>query len=247
LSVSGGISTGAFSRNFSKLLIGDATGKVHLLELNNNDDSSDAESETTNAPFLASAILGRGSKVLVSHPEPHCAPFRVKKPKVIIPHPEPPPPADFGLKAEDEEEETAQDIAQSYISEGKLAMHGGIGAVQSHNYAKTGLFRKEAHEDNDPTLPLLPHYQAKQQYEIQRQDDRLKLPCLPQITSSDQSLHERNLSVDLDFAQLSLSEELKRDGVDLDFEPAKNFEYELLPSFSIFKMPKKHQKRTHNI
>ena len=123
-------------------MVGDATGKVHLLEFDDDDDRSDAESETTSAPFLVSAILGKGSNVLVSHPEPHYAPLRVKKPKVIIPHPEPPPPADFKLEAEDEELETAQDIAQSYISEGALAIYDAIGAIQSHNYAKTAFFEK---------------------------------------------------------------------------------------------------------
>lgn len=247
MSVSGGITAGAFSKNFSKLLLGDATGKVHLLGI---DEGSDEESGPTNAPHSSSAVLAKGSDVLITNPEDHYASaILAKRPKVIIPHPEPPPPAGLGLDVE--EEMTSQDMAQYYIDEGQLAMHPdpAIGAIQGPNYAETLLFRKEAHENDDPALPLLPGYQVKQRYQSQSQEERLKLPSLREVASSDQSLHERNMSLDFNFSGLSLStqEELVRDGVDLDFEPAQDFNIELLPRFSVFKEHKKQRKQTHNI
>jgi hypothetical protein len=278
LSVSGGITAGAFSNNFSQLLIGDATGKVHLLGVDEDSDEKSEQSRpdslsisgvsgsdnldpngsgtcstaSKSVPRQTSAILAKGSNILIANPEDRHAPtVLAKKPKLLIAHPEPPPPAEFGLDDEDEDEGiTARDLARQYLEEGQLKMHPdpAIGAVQGPNYMETSFFLKEAHENNDPTLPLLPEYQVKQRYQIQSQEERLELPCLPEVTSSDRSLHEKNMSLDLDFSRLALStqEELVRDGVDLDFEPAHDFDFELCPRFSVFKEHKKQQKRINN-
>jgi hypothetical protein len=253
LSISGVITAGAFSENYSKLLIGDATGKVHLLGLDDEDDedphdNSENKSIITNRLDHASAVLAKGSQLVIPSLESfYPSTVLVKKPKVIIPHPEPPPPPGFGIHIEGGKA-TAQEMAKFYVIEGQLQIHPNraVGAIQGPNYAETRLFRREAHENNDPNQPLISQYKAKQRYEIQSQVNWLKLSFLPKVISSDPLLHERNLKLDLDFSRLSLStqKELKQDGVDLDFEPAEGFDYELLPSLSIFKDNMKHQKRT---
>lgn len=251
MSVSGGISAGAFSKNYSKLLIGDATGKVHLLEV---DDSDPNDSTPTKKPLRDSRtpaqipeLLGRSkdsgpTKTLQGSGLPE------KRPKVIIPHPQPDPPPDF---EQEENELTAQEMALQYLEEGHLTMHSdpGIGAVQGPNYAETLLYCYEAHKGADGTLPLLPEWQAKQRYEVQSREEDLKLPRLPAVKSSNQSQHAQNLSLDFEFSRLSLitQQDLIRDGVDLDFEPDQKFDFELLPRSQVFKERKARQKRTHNI
>jgi hypothetical protein len=250
--VSGSIAAGAFSKNFSKLLIGDATGKVHLLEIDDEDpDESPAEEpewklKPTNLRHQASAILAKGPNVVISHPDSSVV-ISTRKPKVIIAHPEPPLPAGFAFEA-NEDELTAQEMAHLYLNEGQLIVNPDrrIGAIQGPNYAETLLYRNEAHENNDGTLPLLPEWQAKQRYDVQSRTEELKLQCLPEVKSSDASLHTKNQSLEFNFSQLSLStqQELKRDRIDLDFEPLQRFDYELTPRFEMFK---KHKKRTHSI
>ena len=249
------ITAGAFSTNFSKLVIGDATGKVHLLEVDETVDDLEECSETPPKRILdhASAILGQRLEVLLSKPgTQNQSGAIVRKPKVLIPHPEPPSPGGFGFDVEDDEVIMAQHMAEEFLQEGYLTMHPepAIGPLQGPNYAETGLFLKVAHENGDPFLPLLPEWEAQQRWVTQSEEEqRLRLPCLPQVASSDRALHERNMNLDLDFARLSLSAqaELMRDGVDLDFEPAQDFDYEISPRSSIFKEHKKHQKRTHNM
>lgn len=228
-----------------------------MLELNNNSDDDSGPATThwgsgipAKMPKVIPPQSARGASESGPANIPRGSGIRARKPKVIIPHPEPPPPAGFGLET-DEEEPTAQDMAQIYLDEGQLKVHPdrGIGAVQGPNYAETLLFRYEAHEDNDGTSPLLPEWQAKQRYEVQSQEESLNLPYLPVVKNSDPELHAKNMSLDLDFSRLSLStqNELRRDGVDLGFEPERNFDYELLPRFEMFKKQNRLQKRTHNM
>ena len=171
-----------------------------------------------------------------------------RRPKVIIPHPQPDPPADF---EREESQLTAQELALQYLEEGHLTMHPdpSIGAVQGPNYAETLLFCYEAHEGAEGSLPLLPEWQAKQRSEIQSREEHLRLPRLPKVKTSNRSQHAQNLSLDFEFARLSLAaqQELIRDGVDLDFEPDTKFGFELLPRAAVFKERKVRQKRTHNI
>ena len=251
LSVSGVITAGAFSSNFSNLLIGDATGKVHLLETHEHDNDIEefGHGNYGIAPYSASTSLARRSEVFV--PETHYKyNFLVRRPMALIHHPQPSPPEGF-RKAEEAEEATAHDIASDYLKKGFLTMHPdpGIGPIQGPNYAETGLFLNLAHECNDPALPLLPEWRAERRFVIQDEEPQLRFVCLPRIDSSGQSVHENNMSLDLDFFRLSLSTqaELVRGGVDLDFEPAQDFDYELSPRLSIFKCHKNHKGRTLNM
>jgi hypothetical protein len=217
LEVSGGITVGAFSRDFSKLLIGDATGKVHVLAYDDSDldeedqGSSKPRSKTTPSPGSGSCALRKAFS---------------KRPKVIIPHPEPPPPLQSESEiAVESVERSGQELAWEFLFEGRLVLHPdpAIGAVQGPNYAETNLYRLEAHEEGDASKPLLPEFQAKQQHEKSRTTKIIEFPELPPVQCSDLALHARNVALDLT---------LEREGVDLDWD--HRFEKEPTPRFAIF-------------
>lgn len=224
MSLSGGISAGAFSQDFSKLLIGDATGKIHLLEINDDEPPGDnsipsgravgAQPASQDLRGFAATLAARSAK---------------KVPKVIIPHPELAPPAGFG--SEMEADLSAQDMARAYLEEGQITLHPDrrIGAVQGPNYAETRFYRHEAHEDHDGMKPLLPSWQARQQSKIQERVDRLTLPRLPSVKSSSSAGHEENTRMDFDFSKLSTETqaELERDRIDLGFDIEYKFDFEL--------------------
>jgi len=173
LEVSGGITAGTFSRDYSKLLIGDATGKVHLLGF----DDSDMEEE----------------------PPDQCNTAGLKRPKVIRPHREPPPPKHSEAEeALEDLEKTGQELAVEFIREGRLSLHSdpGVGAVQGPNYAETNYFRLEAHEESDASKPLLPEFQAVQRYETSQDGHSSELPKIPPVQCSNLVLHSRNLALD---------------------------------------------------
>jgi len=213
LSVSGGVSSGAFSRDFSKLLIGDSTGKVHLLEIDRDDLDDDTPQE-------------RAPRREIEKTTPWLPKISGRKvpPRVIIPHREPTPPIDEVKRTTGE---TANEMGRVFLEEGQLRIHPDrrVGAVQGPNYAETMLYRFDAHEDNDCTRPLLPSIQNCQQYEIV-QRHTLHLPSLPLVSSSSQKRHARNVKLDLD---LSVAEQqrLEGDGIDLNFEPNSDFKYEM--------------------
>jgi len=223
LTVTGGISAGSFSKDFTQLVIGDATGKVHLLKIDDSDIGDGEVFQPAKSPIPGKSSLERGGLL----------PTTVKRPKVVIPHPEPPPPENFDIQVE----QTGQELAQIFVEEGQLRVHQdrGIGAIQGPNYLETGLFHLEAHEEYDGSKPLLPEWQAKQQSELLGQRDDIRLPRLPHVESSDLTAHEENLSLDLDFSRLSLSaqEELKRDRCELHWENNHKFKYELFPGHKL--------------
>jgi len=217
LEVSGGITVGAFSRDFSKLLIGDATGKVHLLAY----DDSDLDGEDQASSKLCSKATpspGSGSRALQK--------AFAKRPKVIIPHLEPPPPLQSESEVAVESlERSGQELALEFLVEGRLILHPdpAIGAVRGPNYAVTNLYRLEAHEEGDSSKPLLPEFQVKQQHEMLRKPENIEFPELPRIQCSDWAVHARNVALDLT---------LEKEGVDLDWD--YRFEKDLTPHFAIF-------------
>ncbi|TVY84506.1 Rik1-associated factor [Lachnellula suecica] len=213
LELSGGVTSGAFSKDFSKLLIGDATGKVHFLGY----DDSDLEEETQESSTPTPSIRP-GSGILQT--------ALTKRPKVIIPHPEPPHPLHFeGDFLIATVEPSGRELAMEFLHEGRLRLHPdpGIGAVQGPNYAETNLFRLEAHEESDASKPLLPGFEAVQHYGVQHKTTKTVIPQLPPATCSDSTLHSRNVAWDL---------ALERDGIDLDWE--YRFPKEVTPCFAIF-------------
>jgi hypothetical protein len=224
LSVSGGVSSGAFSKDFSKLLIGDATGKVHLLGIANNDTPESGPSRAASRSTLAGK----------------------RAPNVIIPHQELAPPgvSRFNLEVE----QAAQDMARVYLEEGHIRLHPDrrIGAVQGQNYPETMLFRFEAHEQSDATQPLLPHFQAMQQERTFLPAKSLVLERLPtKVASSCSFKHTKNVSLDFDISRLSEStqnmfkEDKGEDRLEERFGHDDNFELEIAPRRRIFKSPRR--------
>lgn len=229
LSVSGGISSGAFSKSFSKLVIGDSTGKVHLIMTDDSDLEEDVSSQEKPArPTIDQPITNHteGSRLTT------------RRPKLLIPHPEPLPPEGFHLRIEGREQ-TAQSMARAYLEESQLRLHPdrGIGVIQGPNYADTLLYRYEAHEEEDGSRELRPEWEARQQYHKHSHDTKLQLSRLPDVKSSNSKLHITNMALDLDVSRLPIPvrETLEQDGVDLKFEEHHEFNFEPTPRYGIFK------------
>lgn len=226
IAVSGGISVGAFSKDFSRLLLGDSTGKIHLLGIDDLDPGSGKGRASQGAVNIT---IGRSHRI--SGPP-------ANRPKVIIPHPEPEPPVGFGVCAAGTDE-TAKKMARHYLEQGQLTLNSDrtIGAVQGPNYNETELHCREGHVDNDSSKPLLPEWQAQQQYKVWEERIGPEFTCLPNVESSDQILHVKNLSLDFDISSLpeGAQELLEKERVDLDFKDEHTFDYELLPRSKVFK------------
>ncbi|RFU32701.1 hypothetical protein B7463_g3680, partial [Scytalidium lignicola] len=238
VSVSGGISVGSFSKDFSKLVLGDASGKVYLLEVRHGQDLVNTQTRDDNAfPEDIHADLIQFSAT-------------GRRPRLIVPHPEPEPPCPApGMTLGPEL--SGRQLARTFIEEGQLTLHPdrAIGPIQGPNYHETHLYRKECHQDGDENKPLLPVFQTKQREEIGKNQSKLNIPYLPRVTSSDQKSHEDNVALDLDMSGLSLRcrEELKLEGVDLDFEEEYTFEMELMPPSKFFRRIKDHDRNGQRI
>ncbi|ROW06476.1 hypothetical protein VMCG_04322 [Cytospora schulzeri] len=131
------ISYGAFSPDFSKLVIGDASGRVFLL-------SVDEDEERRPASFV-NLPGARGTR---------------RRPTPITPHPEPPPPPGMF-----EARQTGISLGRAYLASRQLQHSGDrtVGMVQDVNYAQTGLFHREAHADYDPERPAMAYYECHRQ------------------------------------------------------------------------------------
>lgn len=153
------ISCGVFSPDMAKLAIGDATGCLYLFSLDQRD-----------APRRQHLALPSGKKVRIPIP--------------FIPHAEPPPPllptsqlqdsgdpmtgvvsASGAVYSYDAQDDSGIAAGRSLLLSGVLVPSGErtIGVVQGPNYQQTALFRKEAHENEDPGRPLLTGYERVQQ------------------------------------------------------------------------------------
>ncbi|KAH7320921.1 hypothetical protein B0I35DRAFT_372263 [Stachybotrys elegans] len=210
LEAPGPISYGAFSPNHSKLAIGDATGRVFLFSI---DGVGRDESLYTTVPGTAR---------------------RVRRPRPYTPHPEPPPPPGY-------EDQDSHSIGlysrQKYLESQQLRLvpNPVVGAVQGPMYAATGLYRLDAHEDDDPAKPLLADYDRLQRHSIEagigsrrKSIRRLKPP--PSTGPSLQALHRSNIERDLDITSIDRDDmaDLIKASAELviDFD----FDYEETPS-----------------
>ncbi|KAI0878813.1 WD40 repeat-like protein [Hypoxylon argillaceum] len=166
------ITFGAFSPDFTRLVIGDGSGRVYLLEL------EDPEDEDLPNPAHDSAEFSKVQTTGGSH-------RAIRKPRPFLPHPELPPPVLFTDTG------PGQKSAKEYLNTAQLMMHPNptIGAIQGVNYAGTGLFRSDAHVNEDPHEPLLPTFQSRQQssQELNRQRGvyRTWLPRQPSQKDND--------------------------------------------------------------
>jgi hypothetical protein len=240
LSLAGAVISGTFSQDFSKLLIGDATGKVHLLSINDSDLEggliaalkSDSSRESTSNTMENGSVKGIKLQQLLQQKNGILS-RAIKRPKVILPHKEPPPPE--GYEINQEENTTSANIAQHYLNEGWLEQHARLGVYQGTNYAAAGWYDRTAHEAGNPDAPLLPQFREKQQF-IRHQKNNEEFDLLPRVRSSDPTQHEENMKLDLNFAALTLDTQqaLTEERVETEGDFSHTYSYEFLPNTSIW-------------
>ncbi|KAI6249168.1 hypothetical protein HI914_02212 [Erysiphe necator] len=225
LELSGGISCGAFAKDFQRLLIGDSTGKIHLLGI---DDSDISEDERISSNSFKSKNIPQNLGSL---------PLSIKPPKIVIPHPEPLPPKGYTNR---NMEKPCEKVCQELLSEGVLRFYPGKGIFQGPKYQNSNLYRAEAHEHEDIRRPLKPEIMSTQQFLKDDKVTSIQIPTLPRVRRShlaaDHKAHLKNINLDFDLSKLTLKtrQELKRDRAELDWNDAHSFEYELTPRSTIF-------------
>ena len=182
MSISGGISTGVFNEDCSKLLIGDATGKIYLLSV----DDSDIQEDLRPATIATMPRLAIGSQLSRA----------IRRPKVVIPHPEPDPPPEYAVETT---EKTGPEIAWEYLESGQI-----IRIKEPYNFVYQGPFYSqmnrynlEAHVNNDPNQRLLDEVWAVQQCVVKNQRElplhtKLLIPTSPLDNSRHQNNIEKN-------------------------------------------------------
>ncbi|KAI0181436.1 WD40 repeat-like protein [Hypoxylon sp. FL1284] len=161
IEVAAPITAGAFSPDLTKLVIGDGSGRVYFLGIEDEEEDNQA---SVSSGFLQLQRDGKQRSI--------------RRPRPFIPHREPPEPDMCGSNGYRDESlvrsnearngsylpETGQDWAREYLDTSQLILHPDptVGAVQGPAYAETELYRAEAHLDGDPHGPLLSGFEALQ-------------------------------------------------------------------------------------
>lgn len=207
------ISHGAFSPDYSKLVIGDASGRVFILSVGEDEEKSPSFVNLPGPPGLGTTTR--------------------RRPTPIKPHKEPPPPPQL-LQTR----EARADLGRAYVTARQLKFSGDptVGMVQDVNYADTGLFHREAHAEYDPMRELMAYVESKQQINFKmfakapirtrrvkrispsgEDADHMDVDGEEPETGEVAGRHEENRKLDLDFEGLSLEtrEALERDRVPL--------------------------------
>lgn len=228
LEVSGPVSAGAFCPDKSKLAIGDASGRVYLLSVDEEDNVAD---DTVKLP-LGGGLYNTTARTRSVH-----------RPKPYIPHPEPLPPPGH-LPNEEADSSSGILRARSYLQRGQLLQHKNpvLGVFQGPNYAQLNLYRREAHFDEDPSNPLLADAERNQQVnKLSSQSvrggigSRISFGRGRRVVLNEddekealRELHQRNLEKDLDWEGLneSVRAELLQSGADPRVEEDYGFEFE---------------------
>ncbi|KAI1656171.1 WD40 repeat-like protein [Daldinia decipiens] len=153
IEVAAPITAGAFSPDFTKLLIGDGSGRVYLMDM-----EDDEENNGQNNPAATS--------LRVVNMQVNGKQRAIRRPRPFIPHPEVPPPnQDGGDEFPNQPRyQLGQRRAREYLETSHLTLHPDptIGAVQGPAYPETGLYRAEAHLNGDPQAPLLSGFESLQ-------------------------------------------------------------------------------------
>ncbi|KAI1825107.1 WD40 repeat-like protein [Xylaria intraflava] len=145
------ITCGEFCPDFTKLVVGDASGRVYLVALEELDEDL-PPSPNGNSPGFLDVQTNGGKRA-------------IRRPRPFLPHPEPPPP---DAPAHDQPSNAlmeGQERAGQYLNSAQLVLHPDptVGVVQGGNYAQTGLYRLEAHTNEDSNEPLLASFRSMQQ------------------------------------------------------------------------------------
>ncbi|KAK0732626.1 hypothetical protein B0T21DRAFT_369328 [Apiosordaria backusii] len=210
------VSCGMFSPDMSRLVVGDASGRVFVLSVDEDDNNP--------PPKVELQVPGGGIR-------------EISCPHQITRHPEPEPPA-YDAQGRPLEAETGSTRGRAYLATQQLERHPDptIGVIQGRNYSATGLFRAEAHLNGDPNGPLLANWERQQQEaskpyrgKSSRRRDQCSRPIREQPGLEEKHLQNLSRSIlDLD----SLPEDTRRelDG-EVDFELMGEYilPYEELP------------------
>ncbi|KFY10263.1 hypothetical protein V492_05092, partial [Pseudogymnoascus sp. VKM F-4246] len=197
ITLSGGISAGAFSSDHSRLLIGDATGKLNVLRCGDFEECDESPPRRRQQPIIPHYEAARSASNASGD--------------FLEPSPEP----------------TAREMAQRYIDAGQLVVHSDpyIGAVQGQKYAETGLFCRQLHQGGDPQLEPLDDVMALQQKRYQGK--QLVIRTTRDIEPCPESQHQANFLMDLHPEQLDPQNAADlKEGADFAFEDDNYFEYE---------------------
>lgn len=248
----GAVTSGAFSPDKTKLVIGDGTGRVFLLTTHDyeedewggasNDGAVTKPATSFRRPSPFSALPGQPMKIRTEDG----GTLTRRRPTPIILHPEPPKPT-HDAAGNPIEPVTGVDRGRAFLRVGQLVLHPNrvVGAVQGPNYDSTNLFCLAARTDpTDRTAPLRAADASRQQFALRqyspvlpfrssgggdggggaaRRDERVRALAVQR--------HVRNLALDLDVD--ALDEETKarlgEDAVALGRAPDFDFEYAELP------------------
>lgn len=213
----GPITCGALSPDYTKLVIGDGSGRVYLLGLD-EDDGGQGNKPPVGGPGFVRLPLGGQQRA-------------IRRPRPYIPHPEVPAP---DTKPSGTTLQLGQEKARGFLERKELIQtaNANVGVVQGPNYHDTGLFRAEAHRDEDVAQPLLGAFERQQQ-ENTKHNGRKRMAQLRNVveTAALRDLHGKNNSLDLDIESLHINTrlELEADQAELnitDFEPDYGLSYE---------------------
>lgn len=205
----GPVTFGAFSPDQTQLAVGDGSGRVYLLSLD--------EGEREEVKPIATATTGLWSVQLDGQQK------NFRRPRPFIPHAEVPPPASAPAH-------TDAVIGNEYLEQQVLQLHPDrtIGAVQGPNYAACGFYRVEAHVNGDPSQPLLEDIERKQQHSAKNSSS--ENPQQGTITrvrgvmknyssfAATRENHWRNSLLDLDVAGLEEGVKAELDIAEPDFD-----------------------------
>lgn len=189
--LSGGISAGKFSPDFSKLVIGDSTGKVHLLSLGQVESSEEIPRAlrrpiTPHAPLPAPLIDDNDMEIPPEQTAREIALEFLDRGQITI----------------HEDEWIGAVQGPNYASTGL--------------FYDANKYKDEYREDSIGWS--MEELREKQQlrYDV----EGIKFPQLPDIQSSSRLLHEKNLCLDLDLAALSPETyvQLRKERVDFNFQ-----------------------------
>lgn len=206
IKLSGGISAGRFSPDYSKILIGDSTGKVHLLSLDQVGPSE--------------AIPMALRKPITPHP-PLQAPLIDDD--------------DMEIPLEQTAREIGQeflDRGQITIHEDEwVGAVQGRNYASTGLFYNVEEYKDEFGQDSEgwSTQELRRTQLLRYSVEI------VKFPRLPDIQSSNRLLHGKNLSLDLDLAALPPETyvKLREERIDLNFQSENDFLLELGPILDV--------------
>ena len=199
------ITAGMFCPDKSRLVVGDASGRVFMLSINDEKPQ----------PLITTKIPLPGGQIRTIH-----------RPPTITPHPDLPPPT-HDAAGNPLRPATGPAIGRAYLASQQLERRPNptIGVVQGPRYDETGLFRREMHFREDASLPLFAGWEAMQQ-EAQKQfvgtsmggmrrGRGLALRPVREVVGLE-GLHGRNRGVDFEWEGLEgeVVGELQRGGVD---------------------------------